>query len=230
MPPVTLKMVEDLRDTVQDILVSYEARIRELSNKLKGKGVQLLDHSKNERALLTQQLESLLAKKAHLRKKDFRLMMQDIESYQMEHEKRVRQLIEGLSEEEWRRIQSLKKSLDQGGLSKAIEAMTNPGKEWLVKEELAEFQREKEGLSLQLKRILEKADSLSIKDFKKALKRLKAKKREAKSKEQVEGILLEHHKFQKEVRKLLNNFKVLQCSIEKFWQKEMSKIKGGELR
>jgi len=57
-------MAQDLHSVVEDILATYEARIKKLGDKLKEKGIQLLEHSKNERANLTQNLESILAKKA----------------------------------------------------------------------------------------------------------------------------------------------------------------------
>jgi len=225
-------MAQDLHSVVEDILATYEARIKKLGDKLKEKGIQLLEHSKNERANLTQNLESILAKKAYLRRKDFRLMMQDIESYQMEREKSVRQLIEGISKEERKRIQILKKSLDTNqdaeAVSEVIKITTIPGKEKLIEEELAKFEREKEKLSSQLKGLSEKADSLSVKDFKKRVKRLKAQKSEASSEEQAKSILFEQQELQKEARELLANFKSFQRSIEDIWQNEISKIEGGE--
>ena len=214
-------MAENLRSVMEDILTTYEARVKDIGDKLKEKSAQLLDRSKSERSNLIQELESILAKKVHLRKKDFRLMIQEIESYQMEREKRVKQLIEGISEEEGEIIQSLKKLLRQGKVSEAIKMVGNPGKEKLIEKELTEFEKEKGELSLQLNRLLEKSASLRVKDFKKAIKKLKARKDEDETNKLVKNLASKQQELQKEVSELLSGYRNFQHSIQNLWQKEV---------
>lgn len=219
-------MAQDLGNLVKDILTAYEGRIKELGDKLKENGTQLIDYSKKERTHLLQELESLLARKVHLRKKDFRLMMQDIESYQMDREANLSRLMDGIKEDGFKRIQLLKEALATNPSPESIEAIDiieNPGKEKLIEEKLAEFEIERGELSLQLKRLLERADSLRIKDFKKAVKKLKTVKDGANVKE----IVCKQRELEKEINELLNEFKSFQDSIGNIWQKEISKVEGG---
>lgn len=218
-------MAQDLGNLVKDILTAYEGRIKELGDKLKENGTQLIDYSKKERTHLLQELESLLARKVHLRKKDFRLMMQDIESYQMDREANLSRLMDGIKEDGFKRIQLLKEALATNPSPESIEAIDiieNPGKEKLIEEKLAEFEIERGELSLQLKRLLERADSLRIKDFKKAVKKLKTVKDGANVKE----IVCKQRELEKEINELLNEFKSFQDSIGNIWQKEISKVEG----
>ncbi|MDI6839631.1 MAG: hypothetical protein QMD71_02050 [bacterium] len=56
-------MAQDIRSVVDDIITTYELRIKEIGDKLKEKGTQLIDYFRNERTNLTHELESILAKK-----------------------------------------------------------------------------------------------------------------------------------------------------------------------
>ena len=219
-------MAQDLGSIVKDILISYEGRIKELGDKLKENGSQLIDYSKKERAHLLQELESLLARKVHLRKKDFRLMMQEIESYQMDREANLSRLMDSIKEDGFKRLQLLKEALATNPSPEAIESIDiieNPGKEKLIEEEIAEFEIERDELSLQLNRLLERADSLRIKDFKKAVKKLKTLKDGANVKE----IVCKQRELEKEINELLNEFKAFQHSIGNLWQKEVMRDGDG---
>ncbi|MDI6839632.1 MAG: hypothetical protein QMD71_02055 [bacterium] len=121
----------------------------------------------------------------------------------MEREAKLKQLIGSIKGDEVRRIQRLREAIAINPNPKAIDIIASPGKEKLVKEELGEFEKEREELCLNLKRLLEKADSLNIKDFKKTLKKLKAKKNETEFKEMTKSILFEQQKLQKKVSIIL---------------------------
>ena len=208
-----------MKDIVEDIVSSYEARIQSIGaifdntqQILEGFQDSFLD-AKQEREKNNAELRESLAKNESLRKKDFDNMMQDILSTQDEREKEVRNLLKGYLNEQKKLAQTLrdnlakvKDALARGeagrvkefqGIIKEILAKQDERKDE-VTSKLKEFQKEQEEMAKRLKELLAKGRELRIRDLRLMLKEFKVQHKER--------IALREER-KEEVRHLLSGFK-----------------------
>jgi len=213
-------LVRDMRDIVENIISSYEARIQSIGaifdtthQLLQSFENSFLD-TKQERERLNTELRDNLAKNESLRKKDFDNMMQGILSIQERREKEVRDLLKSYLNEQKEMANVLRQDLAKvkdalaEGQAQRIKEFQAVIKQILAKQDerkeevtarLNEFQKEQQEMSKRLKELLAKGRELRIKDLKSMLKELRGRRKERmvrqqESKEEVQGMLSDFRK------------------------------------
>lgn len=106
-------MADGLKKLAEDILASYEARVKTVRNIIQDTH-KMLDDFKERREEMSEDLRDTLAKFEHLRKKDFNRMMTDILLTHNEREVKVRQMLNDFREEEEEVVEGLKRLLSKG--------------------------------------------------------------------------------------------------------------------
>ena len=183
----------DLKDVVEDVVSSYEKRIQSIGSVFDVDTARLifgdsqgsLIDTREKRGEINTQLRDILARKEHLRKKDFDNMMQGTLSVQDQREKEVRGLLNTYLNEQKEMAQVLRENLEKfrnslaGGEVGRVKEFQAIIKEVLSKQEkrkeeitfkLKDFQKEQQEMAKRLKELLAKGRELRIKDFKSMLK------------------------------------------------------------
>lgn len=103
----------NLKDIANDIIVSYEARLRVVGG-IVNDTHNMMDGFRGKREAMAKELQEILAKCESLRKKDFNRMMADIVARQNEREKQVKEMLENFRREEEMVAERLKELLAKG--------------------------------------------------------------------------------------------------------------------
>ena len=207
------------KETVEDILASYETRIENLSSVFEVSQSlidcmpeSLLDN-KQEKEKINLQLRDFLAKNDSLRKKDYDKMMISILSFQDECGEEIKGLVKEYFAEERsvalvlkEALKECKDALTRGEIEK-IRHVQSALKTLFTKQEerkneivsrLREFQSEQKEIPRQLTELLAKGEGLRIRDFKLMISKIKAQR--------AERIILEKNR-KEEVAKMLQDFR-----------------------
>jgi len=185
-----MALEEDIDNTIENIISSYEAKIRSIGaifdtthQLLNSFQVSFLD-TRRQREKLNAELRDNLAQNESLRKRDFDNMMQDILSAQDEREKQVRDLLNSYLDEQKAMAGILRSNLakvkDAVARGQAQRAGEFQGaiKEILAKQEerkrkailkLEEFQQGQKDMLTGLRQLLDKGSEIRIKDLKSML-------------------------------------------------------------
>ena len=233
-----MPLAEDMKNVVEDIISSYQARIQSIEaifdttgQLLEGFQESLLD-TRQEREKINAELRENLARNESLRKKDFDNMMRNILSAQEEREKQVRSLLKDYLNEQKEMAHALganltevKDALSKGETQRIKEfhaAITDilaeqEQRKKEVSSELKEFQKNHQEMARRLKELLAKGRKLRIKDLKSMLAKFKIqhKERMARQKER-----------KKEAQNMLGAFKEERLEAAENWQameKKMAK-------
>ena len=190
----TSLLTEDLKNIVENTISSYEARIQSIESILEPIH-QILDtfqksylETKEEQEKVSYELRENLAKKNHLRHKDFDQMMQGVLLTQDEKEKVARGLLVNYLNEQKEMVYALKDNLSKvrdalnngevhkikefQGIIKEMFAQAKMRKEE-VTSKLKELQEEQNQVLSRVKALLAKGEELRIKDFKEMLREFK---------------------------------------------------------
>jgi len=182
-----MPLAEYMKNTVNDIISSYETKIRSVGaifdtthQLLQTFQDSFLD-TKQQRERLKEQLRENLAKNGSLRKKDFDNMMQEILSNQEKREKQVRDLLNSYLNSQKEMAHSLRTNLDKvkdalakGQVQRAREFQAAI-KDILANQEkrkqqaifrLREVQQEQQQIAKRLEELLAKGKELRTKDLK----------------------------------------------------------------
>lgn len=189
--------VMDLRDVVEDVILSYEARIYGIESIFDATHFfedshEPISNIKEERERINTCLRDTLSMNEHLRKKDFDRMMEDILPAQ-EGEKEVRNLLKGYLDDQKEMALTLRESLGRfkdslaKGEDKRIEEFHALTKEILAQQEerkkeviskLKGFQREQQEMIARFNALLLKGKELRIRDIKEMLAEFKVQHKE----------------------------------------------------
>ena len=226
-----------MKDIVNDIVSSYEARIQgigaifDITHQILEVFQDSFLDTKQERGKVNAELRESLAQNESLRKKDFDNMMQGILSTQDEGEREVRNLLKGYLNEQKEMAQSLRDNLTKfkdslaRGEAQRVKEFQALIKEILAKQDerkdevsskLREFQKEQKELVSRLRELLARGGELRIKDLKLMLKEFNAQHKERVTRQEER---------RGEVRSMLGNFKKERMKAAKTW---LYKRKGGD--
>ena len=103
----------NLKDIADDIIISYEARVRVVGGIIDDTH-KMMDDFRGKRETMAKELQEILAKCESLRNKDFDRMMTDIVSRQNEREKQVKEMLENFRKEEEMVAEKLRNLLKKG--------------------------------------------------------------------------------------------------------------------
>jgi len=172
---------EDLKSLASSIIDSYEVRMKTV-NGLMEQSYRFLRSFQTELEDMIIRLRDNLAKAESLRKKDFDRMMADLTERRMSQEKEAENVFSRFQEEEMAMVDRLRKVITSKGGSR-LEDMEVIREDILKRQKeretgiiqvLKRVQVEQEELKVALKRLLEKGESVSVRDFKVMLKSLRA--------------------------------------------------------
>jgi hypothetical protein len=185
-----MPLEEDIDNTIENIIYSYEAKIRSIGaifdtthQLLNSFQISFLD-TRQQRERLNAELRENLAKNESLRKRDFDSMMQDILSSQDQREKQVRDLLNSYLDEQKKMADVLRSNLGKikdalaKGQAQRVREFQDTIKEILSNQEdkkrkavleLEGFQQEQKDMLRALKELLNKGSGIRIKDLKSML-------------------------------------------------------------
>ena len=209
--------MDNMKSVVDNILNSYEERVKTVARVMQGT-MALLDHLSREQAEMALQLRDTLAKKESLRKRDFDYLLEDIVLRNLDKEKKVKeQVLENFQKEEEEMVARFRgiltgaekiKLSDFRSFSKEIlERLDSREKE--AGDVLRGFHIEQEELAAGLRKLVEKGDQIKIKDFKTVTENLRARQLARES--EVGNLLTDLANVREEVR--LRWGKVLECYV-----------------
>jgi len=198
-------IAKDMGILAQGIIDSYEERVKNVSSLMEQVN-ELLKNFHLEREKMAGEIRDRLAKAECLRKKDFDIMMEIVRVPQREREKEVAQMLERFRKEEQEMVDELRDMLVSGKRTRPqdFEIMKEniltrqKEREQEVSVMLRDFHLEQEELGTGLRRLLQKGESIRIKDFKVTINSIRIRQKE---RESEVGIMLED--FQK-VREEVN--------------------------
>lgn len=175
-------IAEEIRKVAEEIVSSYQSRIFTVATIIDNTH-QFLEDFKTKRNEMSNQLKETLAKEESLRKKDFNNMMRDILSHQDEREKQVKNLLKTFFDEQKEIAEIIKKSLAEGekvrigDFKKMLEDIQarQKARENEVGMTLREFQKEYEEMAESLRSLLDKGETIRIKEFKAMLKDIRSR-------------------------------------------------------
>lgn len=176
-----MKPEENLKTLADGIIDSYEMRVKTV-NGLMAQAYHFLTGFQTEVEEMVVQVRDNLAKSESLRKKDFDRMMADLTERRRAREAEAEQVFNRFQAEEKEMIDRLRNIMLSGGRS-------NPEDMEVIREDilnrqkdreagivraLKRFQLEQEELKTGLRRLLEKGESVKVRDFKRMLNALRA--------------------------------------------------------
>lgn len=176
-----MKPEENLKTLADGIIDSYEMRVKTV-NGLMAQAYYFLTGFQTEVEEMIVQVRDNLAKSESLRKKDFDRMMADLTERRRAREAEAEQVFNRFQAEEKEMIDRLRNIMLSGGRS-------NPEDMEMIREDilnrqkdreagivraLKRFQLEQEELKTGLRRLLEKGESVKVRDFKRMLNALRA--------------------------------------------------------
>ena len=237
-----MPLAEDMKNIVEDIISSYEARIQSIGTifditgqLLEGFQESLLD-TRQEREKINAELRENLARNESLRKKDFDNMMRDILSAQEEREKQVRSLLKDYLNEQKEMAHALGANLTEvkdalsKGEAQRIKEFHAEITEILAEQEqrkkevssrLKEFHKKQQEMAKRLKELLAKGRGLRIKDLKSMLAKFKIQHKER---------MAQQKERKKEAQNMLGAFKKERLEAAENWEtmeKRMAKRRVG---
>ena len=175
-----MRVSEDMRGFVQEIISSYESRISMVGTIIND-AYRILEDFKSNTNIMSERLKRNLASETFLRKKDFENMMGDVFAEQEEKEKEIKDLLRNFLDEQREIAEIIKgemaddKKAGVDNFKKVVEYIQTKQKdqeeELIIR--LKEFQKEYNEISDSMRSLLDKGKVIQIKDFKEMLGKIR---------------------------------------------------------
>jgi len=168
-----MKKIEDIKKVSESIILSYQSRIASVAA-IVDNTHQILDRFKTKRNEINNKLKETLAKEGSLRKTDFNNMIGEVLSHQDEKETRVKKILKTFFEEQKEIAEVIKENLFDNRETK-VESFRQTLRDIQVRQKarenevsvtLKEFQEEYKEMAEALQNLLDKRETIRIKDFK----------------------------------------------------------------
>ena len=166
-------ITSDIKKVAQEIVFSYQSKISTVGMIIDDT-YKLLEDFKTKRNKMSDRLKETLAREESLRKTDFDNIMEDIFAHQGEREKEIKDLLKTFFEEQKEIAELIKKSLtgdtkigidDFKKMLQDIQARQRT-RENEVSTALRQFQAEYKEMTESLSSLLNKGETIQIKDLK----------------------------------------------------------------
>lgn len=177
-----MRISEDMKKLTQEIVSSYENRVSTVTN-IVSKTQQMLEEFKAERNRVNQELKEMFAREKCLRRKDFDHMMKDILSLQELRESQIKGYLDIFLDNQQKISKTMQnilihdEQLDTTYLKRLIEE--NRDRQEInisqIKEEMQDFQKEYKEILKELYFLLEKGETIQIKEIKKIIANIYSK-------------------------------------------------------
>lgn len=227
--------VSDVRLFINQILSSYEARIREVKS-LREYTLQLMDVTTRERGDVYTRLQEALAKGISLRKKDFDNMVSGIRKGEEEKARELIDLVDILQMEEesmhmrLSELSGMEEIADADSIKVIIDNYVKSGngeRESEINKVIGDFRKEMQKINEALKKLLSCGISLRVEDLKKTVKNISMSLngRKNNNTEFMKKIIEERRKLEDEVLGMLSRLRIEQERMRKEWHKTVEIMK-----
>ena len=212
-----MKDSAEFKELIEKIIDSYESKVKMVTSLMR-QVYQKIKKYQNDQDLMINRLRDILAKNEFLRKKDFDLMIAEINNDQKTREKEISQTVEEFCKEEEEIVVKLKRILSLKSTSiledfnivknRILNRSTQNG-EKKISRMLKDFHRDQEEINTALRMLLEKGSSVKIKDFKAMLKAFRIERKNGRLK----------------IDEILNEFEKVKDEIDDQWNMVMANVK-----
>lgn len=215
-----MKIEKDFQNIIKEIILSYEIKVRTVIF-LIGQVAQKIQYFHKEQIRMADKLKDILARNQSLRRKDFDIMIADIQNNQAQRENEIALMVKDFCAEEESAVDDLKKIISEKNpfalqdFTVLKEKMLNRPRERekRLSQMLKNFHQEQKELSAALRKLLEKGPEVRIKDFKAMLK----------------AFQIEHQEEVKGLDEVLEEFERVKDEVKNKWKNVMAVVdKGGE--
>ena len=206
---------EAFNNAIEAIINSYEIKVKSVTTLIR-QAREKIHNSYKEQNILGDKLKEVLSKNRNLRKKDFDYMMEKVQNLQSFREKDISQILEDFCREEEEVVAALRGIFKEKDSSPLKDF--NDFKEKILKRPvdgekkvsliLKKFHKDHEELTAAIRKLLEKGDSIRIKDFKAMIK----------------AFHIENQDEATEVDEMLEEFERVKGEISKQWQGVMTTV------
>lgn len=200
-----MKDTAEFKELIEKIIDSYESKVKMVISLMRQVYQKIIKYQ-NDQDLMINKLRDILAKNEFLRKKDFDLMIAEINNDQKMREKNIGQTVEEFCKEEEKIVAKLKEILtlksasvleDFNIVKNRILNRSTENREKTVSRMLKDFHRDQEEINTALRMLLEKGPSVKIRDFKAMLKAFRIERKNGRLK--IDEILNEFEKVKEEI-------------------------------
>lgn len=163
-----------IRKVTEELVEAYTLRVATVV-KMITEAYEMMDHLKETREVLRQELQEMLALNSSLRRKDFDCLIQGMIEPQQAREKKLKGLLHQFQLSQQARTAKLKEALQTSDLH-LVRRLKNEMQEEVdqVSHTLTLFQQEQGSFVQGLKSLLTRGSKLTLKDFKEAMGAFKA--------------------------------------------------------
>lgn len=161
--------LEQIRKTTEELVEAYTLRVATVV-KVITEAYEMMDHLKETREVLRQELQEVLALNSSFRRRDFDCLIQGMLEPQREREKNLKNLLHQFQLSQQVRTAKLKEALQTSDLH-LVRQLKNEMQEEVdrVSHTLTAFQQEQGSFVRQLKTLLTRGSKLTLKEFKEAM-------------------------------------------------------------
>jgi len=206
----------EFKELIEKIFDSYESKVKMVTSLMRQVHQKIIKYQ-NEQDLMINRLRDILAKNEFLRKKDFDLMIAEINNDQKKREKEIGQTVEEFCQEEGKIVAELKEILtlkstsileDFNIVKNKILSRSTENREKKISRMLKDFHRDLEEINTALRMLLEKGSSVKISDFRAMLKAFRIERKNGRLK----------------IDEMLNEFEKVKDEIDDEWSLVMAKV------
>lgn len=159
----------------REMIASYDLRVTKIEEVLTS-AYDVLEDCRESRIKVREQLKHSLANKNSLRRKDFDTIVQDLHQSQLECEEGIKETVHIYTREYKFLTAQFFESLITGKIEKskkAVKKIEKNGEE--IQDTIIMFQKEQKEIAQDLHSLLEKNESIRIKDFKEMIEKIRVR-------------------------------------------------------
>ncbi|MBU1035188.1 hypothetical protein KJ974_00655 [bacterium] len=207
----------EFKRLIEKIFDSYESKVKMVTSLMRQVHQKIIKYQ-NEQDLMINRLRDILANNEFLRKKDFDLMIAEINNDKKTREREISQTVEEFCTEEEKIVAELKAILTLKSTSiledftivkNKILSRSTENREKRISRMLKDFHRDLEEINTALRMLLEKGSSVKIRDFKAMLKAFRIERKNGRLK----------------IDEILNEFEKVKDEIDDEWSMVMANVK-----
>jgi len=190
--------IDRMQTITRDFINMYTLRISKIEE-IMSNTYNTLDDCREKRKTHWDRLKDSLAHEKSLRKKDFDLILSDLQIDQNECEKNMKLTLRLFADEHKNLASIFLESLATGKLEQSHETIARLEKNGdAIQKSIISFQRDQEEMTISLKSLLENSEQMRIKDFKKMIEAIRA--RQMQRSNEIKSMLTEISREHTEMR------------------------------
>jgi hypothetical protein len=169
------------------MIANYDLRVAKMEEVLTST-YDIIEDCREQRKKVKEQLKHTLASKNSLRRKDFDMIIHDLHESQIEYEDQIKETVYLYTKESKFLTAQFLESLVSGKIEqsrKAVKKIEKNGKE--IQYTIKTFQKEQKEITQDLRSLVDKSESIRIRDFKTMIEKIRV--RQCERNEQIKHFL-----------------------------------------